>query len=1268
MTTTGGQGPRRSMPISGVPESDVPKTGTPRTGTAKTGTPRTGLPKTGIPKTGLPKTGLPKSTPLRSRATSPSRQRWRRALPLLAKIVGIPAFAALLLTGLVYVRLLHGPVSLDFLIHPIERAIAEEVSGLRVQVEGVVLRLGESKPLEFELKNVRVADASDVPLALAPSATVSLSRKALLRGRIAPESVDLISPRLSLFYGEDGTLSLKFATPAEVPESERAKSSALRGTSETGVAGGGADGALGRIDLVKVLSESSARARRRQHAGAYLREVGLRSATVVVDNGSRKSIWRVPELDIDLDHRRSRSSIAGRAKIESLSGPWTVNFRTFEHESAKSLQLAVSVQGLVPRGLARTLPQLAALESFDVPVWGDARLDLSSTGEILSGTIGIDAAPGQVLLPWLAATPLRIDGGHLALSYSRAARRFEIAPSVLIWGDSRVQFTGNIVSAQGSQGPGWSFDLNSAGGWIGAEPPLLSRLVLDDWSARGFFSPERGRVVLDQFKLRAGGAEVSAEGDVTDMAGVMQAHLDGKIGPMPASILKTLWPAPLAPRARDWIVQRLVRGWIQGGTFRLAADSGSGGGWAASTGPNRGSLTLEGSNLAFALVDSWPALEVPRALVRLDDQAFEMTVPDAAFSAPDGRKLGLKGAFTIDMTEPLPRTGRVAVRGQGPLSLALEMLEAEPLHLLQKNGIPLANIDGKVDSQLTISMPLGEQLEPSDVTVEGKTRISEGRLGQGLLAPFEVHGANVAIDMTTTAAEAKADMLINVGVVARASWQHVFAAPKDKQPPLRISAVLDNSYRNQLGLDINDMVQGDVGIDVTVSRDPRGERRVHVRADLLNADVVLESVAWRKPKGRGSVFEFDVVKAGATYPTELHNVRLVGDNVAIEGWMGIGADNKLKEFRFPNFSLNVVTSLEAHGKMRADGIWDVSAKGPTYDGRDLFRSFFDVSHLGDPGAKNRTGLDLRAEVGTVVGYSDSTLRNVKMSLQKRSNKVTSLDVRGVLEGGKPFAAEVRHEPGQNRRLRAEAMDAGQLFKLVGFYPNAVGGAVNLEVNLDGQGPAERTGTLWVRDFLVLGDPIISEVLQSADGKPTGQRRTVLREQFEFEIMRVPFSVGHGQFVMHDAVINGQLVSASIRGKVDFRAQTLDVGGTYVGMSGLMRAPAAIPLIGPLLTGPRGEGIFGITFGIQGSMARPQVIVNPLSIITPGIFREIFQMTPEDPRVQPRDRPGKKGDGSRASSVPAASLPAGPSPAPGVAPEVGGGWSAETSGSAAAKKK
>jgi hypothetical protein len=305
----------------------------------------------------------------------------------------------------------------------------------------------------------------------------------------------------------------------------------------------------------------------------------------------------------------------------------------------------------------------------------------------------------------------------------------------------------------------------------------------------------------------------------------MQARLDGKIGPMPASVFKTLWPAPLAPKAREWVVNRLTSGWIQGGAFRLTSGTN---GWSANTGPERGSLTLEGANLGFALLDNWPVLEAPRALVRLDDNTFELAVPDATFAVPDGRKLAIKGTFTIDMSEPLPRTGKVAVRAQGPLSLALEMLDVAPLQLFQNNAISLASVEGKVDSQVTVSMPLGQPVEPSDVTVEGKARISEGRLGQ-MFAPYEVHGANITIDMTATAVEARADMLINGGVVAKANWQHVFAAPADKQPPLRITAVLDGSYRNQLGLDINDIVEGDVGLDVTIVRDPDGERRPRER-------------------------------------------------------------------------------------------------------------------------------------------------------------------------------------------------------------------------------------------------------------------------------------------------------------------------------------------------------------------------------------------------------------------------------------------------------
>src|SRR6185295_17039694 len=301
------------------------------------------------------------------------------------------------------------------------------------------------------------------------------------------------------------------------------------------------------------------------------------------------------------------------------------------------------------------------------------------------------------------------------------------------------------------------------------------------------------------------------------------------------------------------------------------------------------------------------------------------------------------------------------------------------------------------------------------------------------------------------------------------------------------------------------------------------------------------------------------------------------------------------------------------------------------------------------------------------------LRNVKVWLQKRNNKLTALDARGVLEGNKAFAAVLRPEPGQARLLRAEANDAGQLFKLVGFYNSAVGGSMNLEVNLEGSGVAQRTGTLWAKNFVLLGDVIGGDLLvQQADGavRPIGsaEKRGIVREQFAFETLRVPFSVGHGQFLLNEARLDGPVLSANMRGKIDFRSQNLNVGGTFTPLAGLNTMFRGLPLFGPLLTGPRGDGVFAMTFAIQGSMSAPQIIVNPFSVITPGVTREIMQMAPETQRIVPRDRPQGRSDAApRASSA-----PAGTSSSTGfearVQPEIGGGWSADGEPAASAKKR
>lgn len=1177
--------------------------------------------------------------------TRGSRARKRSVVSLLAKVVMSAFFALIVVAGLTYVRLMHSPVALNFLAPTFASGIAEEFSDTGVSIESVSLRLNENGLLQFELGNVHITDASGEPLIMAPSAAVSLSRRAMLRGRLAIESLDLVSARLTLFYSEEGTLSLKFSSAQQGAAASPALRGAVDAVQPAAATPPETDWTLGRIDLVKAISEASARARRREHASAYLREIGLRSATVIVDNGARKSIWRVPEFDLDLDHRRSRSSFAGRAKIESLAGPWQLNFRASEHGDTKALNLTVSVQGLVPRGLARTFPQLVGLEGFDVPLWGDAHLEMASSGEILAGKIVVDAAPGTVALPWLGATPMRIDGAHVELSYAGATRQFEIAPSVLTWGDSRLQFTGSIV--QNTQaGPGWHFDVRSMEGWLAAEPPYLQKLPIDQMIVRGFLAPEHGRIALSQFLLSAGGGEVSAQGDVSDVGGALKGQLDAKIGPMPTSTFKMLWPTWAAPGTRSWVTRKLVRGNLLAGHFKVVHGSDAPpAAWAPVGAGDRVSLALEGADLGLKLDDGLPVLEIPRGLLRLEGRALEFTAPEASVTAADGRKLALKGNFTVDLDEPMPRTGHLALKAQGPLAAALDMLDQNTLRSVQSAGLTLAGIDGKLEVNVNVKLPLAPQLQPRDAIVEGKVRISDGKV-RNVLGSFDAQGVNLVVDLSATAAEGKAELLLK-GVPARANWQRVFGAPAEKQPPLRVTASLDDNERTQLGLDLNDIVQGEVGIEITVAQDAQGERDIHVRADLVNAELFLESLAWHKPKGRPSIFDFDLAKGGI-YPTELRNVRLVGENVAIAGWMGAGSDFRIKEFRFPQFSVNVVTSLEAQGKLRADNVWEVTAKGPTYDGKDLFQSFFDINLVPDKGTKTRPGLDLRAEIDTVVGFYDTSLRGVKVSMQKRAGKMAQLDARGSLSGNKQFEASLRHEQGRPRTLNARSSDAGQVFKLVGFYPHAVGGEMNLDVNLDGQGVAERTGLLTATRFHVLGDAVS---VQNLPGNETAAaaRRNVVRERFEFNTLRAPFSVGHGQFVLHNAAIEGPLVSATMLGKLDFRTRVLQVGGTFTPLSTLNKIFSEIPLVGDIVTGPRREGVFAMTYALQGSLENPELVVNPFSAITPGITRELMQITPSDPRIVPRNLPSRKNEkGARSSN----------SPAIGPRSKDGGGWSSD----------
>jgi hypothetical protein len=1186
---------------------------------------------------------------------------------------------ALLIAGLGYVRLRHGPISLNFLVEPIERGINAELGGNSVRIDDAVVSLAETGGLEFRLRNIRMHEKDGDVVASAPFAAVELSTSALWSMRIVPARIELIEPRLFLYYSEGGGLAMSFSKPAATIDEAGLDHAAPPPTpiapapvpaARVVPPSAAVPGPLQRIDLARVVTDMSSRARQRLDASSYLREFGLRNATVLVDYSGRTTEWRVPSLNVGLMHARTRSVISGRATVAAAGGkPWQLTFETDESERDRTLTLKTSVTDLVPRSIAGTIPQLSLLQALDLPVDGNAALQLTSDGQVRTATVNIRVGHGSLRLPALPEAPLEVDTGSINVAYDSVAGKVTLAPSTLNWRGSRIAISGTATAEPGNaDNPAWSYQLRASEGSFAAEEFNVPAIALDELYANGRILPNRGEVELADFKLRAGGAEVALSGNL--VAGVQPAstRLEGTLSPMPLNTLKALWPKAIAPGAREWVGERVHRASILGGKFRLLTGDHMAANQNLGAQEPQLSFLMDAADLEMQVIDDLPPIAAPRATTRIENDGLEVNIPEASIVLAPDRSVPLKdGRFTaVDIMSEVP-VGEIVFASQPTLGSVIELLERSPLTILEETGLPREGIEGKVDAKVKIGLPLLADLPASSVKVEAKAKITDGRINK-FLGTYQVQSASFDLDVSEKAADANGQMLVN-GVLAKLSWQRIFDAPLDKQPPLRMTATLDNTDRSQLGLDINDIVQGEVPIEVTVARGTGDQETVRLHADLTNADLILQNVAWRKPPGRNATLQFDIAK-GKTYKTELQNFKVAGDDIAIEGWAAIDAENRMREFYFPDFSLNVITRMELQGVLDKNDIWKVKARGPTFDGRDFFRSLFSLGQLSEnvPKPKNpRQGIDLEAEIGTVIGHSEVSLRGLKVKLGKRGEKLTALDARGTLDGGKPFAVVLRQDPGQPRKLFADSTDAGQAFKLIDFYPNIQGGRVRLEVNLEGKGAAEKTGILWVEDFRILGDPVVSEVFSNTDEsrpaidgaasrKSKGKR--VTREVFEFDSMRVPFSVGYGQFVMSDSQLRGPMLGASIRGKVDFKMRRVNLGGTYVPLQGLNSALCEIPLFGQILTGPKCEGISGMTFAIQGPMDRPEVIVNPLSMLAPGIFRDIFQMTPFDPKVQRRDE--EQGAGP-ADSVRNSSTGVEPTAAPDtiIGSDTVDGWNSQT---------
>jgi hypothetical protein len=214
--------------------------------------------------------------------------------------------------------------------------------------------------------------------------------------------------------------------------------------------------------------------------------------------------------------------------------------------------------------------------------------------------------------------------------------------------------------------------------------------------------------------------------------------------------------------------------------------------------------------------------------------------------------------------------------------------------------------------------------------------------------------------------------------------------------------------------------------------------------------------------------------------------------------------------------------------------------------------------------------------------------------------------------------------GDGRKLTVTAANAGPLLQGVFGLGNISGGKMEIEARLPpasvplGKQP-DYVGTLVMQDFRIENQPFFARLFSA--GSLGGLVDLMRGQGIGIDKLTLPFSSTNDVIDIREAHASGPSVGLSAEGYIDRRNNTLDLQGAVAPIYGLNGMLNSIPLIGSILTSKKGEGILGMTYEASGSLDEPKISVNPLSMLTPGIFRRIFEgkvpSAPAQPDVAPQ---------------------------------------------------
>jgi hypothetical protein len=1065
--------------------------------------------------------------------------------------IGLALLFIMLGTGWAVVgRSLSAP---DWVRDTVEERLAVALPGFEVLFGDVQLRLERDGRTRVILLDVDVQTAAGAPVAVLSDIEIGLALHDLIRRRVVLRDLSVSGAFVTLTRNRAGELGLAlgdaFAMDGTAPDVPTL---------------------VAQVDALLMDDRLS-----------RLQSVEADALTLRFEDARARRGWTVDGGRLRLERQNDVVRLSGDFAL--LGGGATATRLQIDASSTigeTEVAFGVSLDDMPSQDIATQGPALAWLAALRAPISGSLRAAMREDGSLgaLNATLQIDAG---VVQPTPDTPPIPFNSAHSYFTFDpdRSQITFTelsvdsdlvraVAEGRATLADLRdgipSQMLGQVRFSRLEAAPDTLFDV----------PLSLDRAELDFRLRLDPFEVDLGRVWIDdpQVPLRMTG-KLRASEDAWDYA------LDGSFAGLSPEALLHLWPVAMAPRTRKWVVENIQGGMIQGGQFALRSQEGP-----------RPVVYL---NAAFDQAQvryarTLPVVEQGTGTLTLNGNRFAVRLTRGQIQPGQGGPITVDGSsFVIPNTRQRPADGQVTLAGEGSVEALLSYLDSPPMEIMQKARRPVDLLSGRVRFDGTLELPLRRGVRLPDMKLEMRGRAFDVASDQ--IIPNRSLSAR-ALDVSVTNDQLRVFGQASLsGVPFDGSWTLPIPEPGQPQTGSQVegTVTLSDAAARAFGVALPEgTISGSGPADLRVDLRRGVPPEFALTSRLSGVGLSIPPLGWTLPRATSGTLEVAGVLAK---PARIDKLVLDAPGLEARGTITLNADGSLGSIDLDR--------VRAGGWLDAPVVLTGRGAGVT------------------PAVRIAGGtVDLRnAPFGQQRGGGGGTVPlSLALDQLQVSNSIRLTDFRADLRSGggltgyftasvngeAPITGEALPQAGATA-FRIRSNDAGKVIREAGILKTVSGGDMTLALAPVAGQPGSYDGALDVVNTRLREAPGIASLLDAIS-------IVGLLDQLEgpgilFTEVEARFRLTPDQLVLTRSSATGPSMGISMDGTYNLGAGTLD-------FQGVLSPIFFLNGIGSIFT-RKGEGLIGFNFNLTGPANQPNVGVNPLSALTPGMFREIFRRPP-----------------------------------------------------------